>query len=275
MYSEINTLFGTMTGDSSGVYWTDAQRLAWANAAVKEAAQRTRCVEKRETILSVADTQEYSLPSDCAYVTRVAYDGERLSPIMQSHLRIEDEAWMDKSGTPFKYYLDELNGRFGLYYKPSSSTTYTVFTGEYGILLEPDSGTPESEYGVYVDPLDATDEYSSEYGDIARGISGDDIEVFYFADPADMAAGDDIPEIPQWAHTIVLFYMLARAYEADTQLQDFDKAALWQGLCDRQMYRLAVRSKGKSKKLYQMQAYSALPYEQSVKDRFEEYASET
>jgi len=273
-YSDLDSAFKQITGDTNAAFWTETMKLAWANEAIAAAARRTEAIEKRVTLLSVASQGEYTLPDDVVFVQRVAYDGEALEPTSQANLSRADRNWTDDEGTPFQFYLDMLNKKVGLYYVPSVATTLTTFLGEYGTLLEPETVTPLSEYGVIIDPLDATDEYSSEYGDVASGVGGNDIEVFYVGS-ATAIASSGTPDLPPWSHGLILFWMLARAYEAETQLQNVGASQLFMHLAEKIIGRLGVRSKGRLPKVWQRQDGFRIDYDDpDVEDRFQ-YASET
>ncbi|MFA7209677.1 MAG: hypothetical protein WC120_05385 [Parcubacteria group bacterium] len=273
-FMDLSNAFKQITGDTNEVFWTAAMKLAWANEAIGAAARLTEAIEKRATIISVADQGEYTLPSDVQFVQRVAFDGEALEFTNKSNLSRSDRNWTDDPGTPFQFYLDMMNGKVGLYYVPQVATTLSTFIGEYGVLLEPETGSALGEYGSIVDPLDATDFYSSEYGDVASGVSGNDIEVFYVSSATAIAAAET-PDLPPWSHGLILFWMLARAYEAETQLQNVGASQLFMHLAEKIIGRLAVRSKGKLPKVWQMQAgYSRRDDDPDVDDRFQ-YASET
>lgn len=270
IYSTIETLFGQMTGDTLRIVFTEAQRLAWAQDAVREACRRSGAVEIRAVIQSVADQQEYDLPSDCDCALRVTYDGKVMAPTLQSLLRSSNPSWQNYSGTPSMYYVDELNGKFGLYFKPAISSAIDPYEGEYGMPLYDANGDPVTggEFGMIVDPSDASD-ITSEFGvgTIVGAVSDTYIEVFYQANAPEWGAAD-VPPIPQWSHGLILFWMLSKAYESEGPMQDLARSALWSMLAERQINRLAVRSKARLQKTFQRNHDGSLAYEPSVTDRF-------
>lgn len=273
-YTELDSAFKQITGDANATFFTAAMKLAWANEAIAEAARRSGCIEKRQTIISVASQAEYTLPADVATVLRVAYDGVALQHTTQTNLSRESKEWTTLLGTPFQFYMDMVNGKIGLYYKPALATTLSTFLGEYGALLEPETDTPLGEYGTIIDPLDATDIYSGEYGDVVSGVDGNDIEVFYTADATAITAADT-PDLPPWSHGLILFWMLARAYEAETMLQNVGASQLYMHLAEKIIGRLATRSRGKLRKTWQRQATAFIETDLAIEDRFSQYATET
>lgn len=69
----------------------------------------------------------------------------------------------------------------------------------------------------------------------------------YPAAPSDASPSTEI-DVPDWAVSAVLFYMLVRAYEADTKIQSFDVAGLYQMMYEDIKERLVIRSKGRDQK---------------------------
>lgn len=246
MYSDLQTRFYEILGDSSTApaYITTATAMAFANMAVRKAANVAEHLEKRGYILCAANTAEYDLAADCKKVFRVTYDDDVILPVMQIDLRLEDESWDQHAGTPRNYYLDELNRKIGLHWKPSVATTYDAFSGEYGVIVDTDDSddTFTQEVGIVVDVSDASSTFSQEDGEIVQAVSAYALDVFYVAEPGEITAGDDYPNVPEWAAPFVLFYMLGKALSADTEIRDLDSSRFYFGLADMVLARMRLRS---------------------------------
>jgi hypothetical protein len=253
-YSGIKSLFYGLIGDSadSPVWITNAMAMQYANAAIQMAAAAARHLEGRGVILLVASTQEYSLPDAADTIFRVCYDGEAILPITQSQLRVYDEEWVAKTGTPRFYYLDEMSRKIGLYEAPSSATTYSTFSGEYGVVVATDDtdDTFSQEYGIIVDASDASAAFNQEQGVLVSAVSADELEVFYKAAPAVINDDDDDPDVPQWCWPYVLFSMLGKAYASDTDMQNWALSDYWEGAASNLLARLRGRSFAKLNKTW-------------------------
>jgi hypothetical protein len=272
-FTDLNNAFKQITGDVNEVFWTVAMKLAWANEAVAAAASKTGSIEKRATILVTAGLGEYALPDDVAFVQRVAYDGEALEPTNQMNLSRNDREWTALLGTPFQFYLDRMNGKVGLYYVPGESTAVSVYSVDFGVWVPTDSTT---EFGVFVDLSDATN-LPPDFGAFVETVgttSGKDVEILYTSSATPITAGGT-PDLPLWSHGLILFWMLARAYEAETQLQNVGASQLFMHLSEKIIGRLGVRSRGKLPKVWQRHSYYQTDRDYpDVSDRFQ-YASET
>ena len=73
----------------------------------------------------------------------------------------------------------------------------------------------------------------------------------YPTDVSDSSPSSEI-DVPDWAVSAVLFYMLVKAYESDTKLQNFDTAAVYRMMYEDIKERLVVRSKGRQPKSWIM-----------------------
>lgn len=82
----------------------------------------------------------------------------------------------------------------------------------------------------------------------------DALRVWVHAYPTDVSDASPSAEIsvPDWAVSAVLFYMLVKAYESDTKLQNFDTAAVYRMMYEDIKERLVVRSKGRNPKSWIM-----------------------
>lgn len=253
-YADIQTLFYGLIGDSesSPVWITTDMAKQYANAALQMASATARHLEARSVVLLTAGTQEYAIPDAADSIFRAAYDGQAILPITQSQLRIHDEEWYGKTGTPRFYYLDEINRKIGLYEAPTSDTVYSTFTGEFGVVVDTDDPTDtfSQEFGIIVDASDASVAFSQEAGEIVSVVSSDELEVFYKAAPVLIVDGSSVPDVPAWCAPYILFAMLAKAYAADTDLQDGSLSEFWQNLGLMILMRLRGRASAKINKTW-------------------------
>lgn len=254
IYGDIRTLFYQIIGDSESdpVWISTAMAQQYANAAIQMAAATSRHLEGHAVILLTASQQEYSLPDSCDSVFRATYDGRAILPITQAQLRVNDDEWYGKTGTPRFYYLDEINRKIGLYEAPSSGTTYSSFSGEFGVVVATDDATDtfSQEFGIIVDASDATSSFNQEEGELVSAVESGDLEIFYKSSPAVISDGASEIDIPTWCAPYVLFAMLAKAYAADTDLIDDALADYWSGLAAMMLIRLRGRSFSKLNKTW-------------------------
>lgn len=110
-------------------FWTDSEIYQYMWEAECEVAGIVGCSEGTDTsTTTVADTQEYSLPSDCLYVLRAIWDQVKLKRI-----DLKDQDYLDgtlyggtlTTGDPEHYY--EFGNKLGLYPVPSSAKTLKLW----------------------------------------------------------------------------------------------------------------------------------------------------
>jgi len=238
----LKTLFYDMVADDEGspAYWTGDMVLQYAQHAVRELVEDTNCLEKREAMEVTASQHEYDYPSDAMQLWRVTFDRGRLRPITKQRLRMNDEEWEGRTGTPKFYYLDEDTRKIGLYEAPAEdSTAEEGGGGGYGVIV----GYDDSGEGVIVDITDATP--IGDAGVVVGVLSDNFLEVFYWAEPPDLDDLEDVP-VPQWAASGILYGMLADAMAADTMQGPKPKeAAFWRMMFDYVKQRLQIRSNDK------------------------------
>jgi hypothetical protein len=251
-WPELKSMFYSIVGDSesSPTWFPAASILEWANWAVRDLCDVSNCLEKRTQIVVTAGTAVYDLPDDVHEVRRVAFDGEKLWPVSQVQLYMTDPRWRQISNTnkPCMYYLDSLNQQIALYPTPSVSTTEAAFEysgSRYGVVVDGDTAGREGGYGVVVDISDASPLGDSRYGGIVDVLGENGLEIIYRARPNDITATGDI-QIPAWSKHAILWAMLSKAYEAETQLQDVARSKRYRSLYSYWKNRLLIRSKGKS-----------------------------
>lgn len=257
-WTRIKDIAYTLVGDTeaAGAYFPLASMREWANQAVRDMAQRSGCLQWRQPIVVTAGTAEYALPADCAQVFRVTYDGEVIWPVSQRRLRAYDARWRERTGTPYLYYLDELNAKIGLYPNPSTGTTYESVSGPTaGMIVDTGAGTTVEgpSVGVILDIADGSP-IEPLVGAIYDVISGNSLEVFYYARPA--AVNDGAIQIPGWAHPGIVYGMVSRAFAADTPRRNLGAAAIYRNLYEDVVRRLTARSNGKLHKVWHMEGYA-------------------
>jgi len=240
-----------MIGDDSSDarYITNDMALSFANQAIRAAVDESKCLDRRQVILCVEDQGEYDLPSDTDALFRATYNDEKLGPVRQALLDIDDGRWRQYSGWPSRYYLDRMNNQIGLYEKPSADTTVAAYSQEYGIVIDDDDTTFTSEFGLIIDSTEAgiaDQEFGVETGEI----TGRALEVFFWARPDAITDDDDSIPLPTWSAYYVLWMMLSDAYMADTVIQDVEASQAFKLMAEQIMPRLRGRSFTKTNKTY-------------------------
>jgi len=101
------------------------------NQVMKEVSYETKCLDKLHEDDSVADQDEYDLPSDFLDVKRAVLNGQELQIKTKKELDLMfNEDWTDlESGEPLYAYLDltPTNLKIGLVPAPSSSWAGTDY----------------------------------------------------------------------------------------------------------------------------------------------------
>lgn len=127
--SEIETAARRMLNASGSNFWSSDEIIGdYLYMAALEMANETFCIENRYTTTSVADQQEYAVPSRMLAVKRVEFDSEKLRPISFQELdSIDLNTNTTVTGTPqYYYHFDE---SFGLFPTPSASgTTIKIYS---------------------------------------------------------------------------------------------------------------------------------------------------
>ena len=70
----------------TGTFFSDAQKLRFANRALIEIGEYCEYVEEYEDINTVAGTAQYEVTADAYRVKRVEYDGKVITPILTEDL---------------------------------------------------------------------------------------------------------------------------------------------------------------------------------------------
>ena len=241
-YSTIKENFWNLIGfasDAHGGYISSENLLKWCNMGLIDLVAKSRCLETYDTILVTAGVQEYDLPDNCERIERVSFNWETITPTMQLALQQEEVYWDTRRGTPQWYYVDMLNDQIGLFYIPGTSTTYTGLSvpfQPYGRLIA------ETGFGMVIDTDDGMALPETMFGGALYEITANGLKVYYNARPPAIEEDDDVPELPQWAHPLLVYYMLWKACSAMTPLRDLDKAEIWQSLYVSGLGRLMSRT---------------------------------
>ena len=127
-YNDLLSQFNDITRDSQRHIFTAAQVDRFARRGLERLCAAAKYKLTGETINIVSGTGEYAATSEGHDVVRVEYDGEALRPIRRDDLRAKDSDWVNRTGYPRYYYLDEIYGSqrypsVGLFEIPSTSLT--------------------------------------------------------------------------------------------------------------------------------------------------------
>jgi hypothetical protein len=231
-------LCGTDAADCPWPEYPTTSISAWCDEAVRDLVAKGKILDKRNVIVAVASTGTYDLPDDCMTVWRASFDGDKLFPTSVSGIRNTNRWWTQYTGTPRFYYLDELNRQIGLYEIPATGTTAEASSGNpYGFVIG-DGG------GFLVDIEDATPIGPTDDGFLADVISGNDLQVFYYAYPPSLNILD-APSVPSWAQPLIVYYALKQAFSAYGPLQDHARAGFYGALYAWGRGRLCAKSNGR------------------------------
>ena len=131
-YADIKDAFFQATGDSEGTnaFFSNAYVERLANTALRKIARAANYYDAIDTGTTSAGTATISATSSYQ-VWRVEVDDEALYPITKKELRQRDRRWLDQSGRPRYYYLDEsLAGEtptVGMFPNPGAAYSYKIF----------------------------------------------------------------------------------------------------------------------------------------------------
>lgn len=97
--------------ESTARFWTDADLNEWINEGAREVARRAETLQATTNISSVADTQQYSLPSNVFRVHRVEFtrDPSRSTALEYRDFNTMDSIWWGSHymspGDPYWYTM--------------------------------------------------------------------------------------------------------------------------------------------------------------------------
>jgi len=216
-WGELVDAFESYVGNS---YFTESSIKIFMQKALRRINANSKVIKKRQAVNLTAGQRLYDLPSDCHEVYRVTYDGHMIEPYTQARLDAESRTWRNASGEPYLYYVDRLNNQIGLYRTPDVSTTVAGASQEDGVAVLMGA----SEDGLIID-ISTDDGFPmAEDGIPVLEMTGNHLEVFYWAEPADYHPGSE-PDLPQWAQHVLVWSALAEAYRAGLPDVDEERAA--------------------------------------------------
>lgn len=162
--------------ESTAVFWSDEELMAWINEAAKDIARRTEALRTTDTIaVTIPATVYYNLPADVVRVHRVEFTMDdstqiyRLQPINVPNA--DSIGWMNQDATGIPEYF---------------------FTWGFSGTL----GTPQ----LYVYP---------------KPSMAGELKVWYYRLPVAADTGDDLIEIPEGWDDVALEYAEYRALLKD------------------------------------------------------------
>ena len=217
-YQDIYDSFNDLVGNSGNLFFSDATIDRFAGRALDESCERIRWIDHYDLIDSEIGVSEYAGAYEGYGLYRVEYDNLIMFPITRDQLRQQDRDWEYRQGLPKYYYTDEL---------------YVA------------SGTEKPYFGLWERP----------------SVDGsENIRVWYWRRPFSPSSSykSNVVEIPSWASSLVLYYMLYLAYTADTKVQDEGAAAIYYALYEDVFDRLDMRSKDRQPKKW-VSGDSSLP----------------
>jgi hypothetical protein len=127
--SEIETAARRMLNAAGDKLWSSAEIIEnYLYFAAMEMASETFCIQNRYSTTTVADQQEYAVPTRMLAIKRLTYDSQKLKPISLQKLdSIDLNTNTTVTGEPQYYY--HFDDAFGLYPAPSTAgKTIKVFS---------------------------------------------------------------------------------------------------------------------------------------------------
>jgi len=109
-WTNILAAFNDIVRDRSDRFFSAAQKLRFANRALREICEHCEYTEEYEDINTVAGTATYEVTADAYRVLRVEYDGQAITPILTDDLMALDAKYATRTGTPKFYYLGGMTG---------------------------------------------------------------------------------------------------------------------------------------------------------------------
>jgi len=260
-YAEyIRPMFYEIIGENEDApfYITNLMALTWAQKALRDLVQASKCLDSRHVMSVVAGTSVYDLPDNCGQIWRVTFDEERIEAITQDKLRAHNHKWPERSGDPRFYYVGELNDQIGLYENPSTGSTYAqgAAPARGGIVDMSADPNVTPRRGFVVDRADASAPGPVPRGAIVDILTANGLEIFFKAHPTELGDHTDI-DLPGWAKYGVLWGMLRDCYEAETELRNFGTALFYKFLYDDIKSRLKMRAADRLNREWQVQSFYA------------------
>ena len=127
LVSEGTELVYMLVGDSPAApaYVPLATIEAYMHEAVALAARRAFLCTMEVELELLPGTAEALLPEGFMQLEAAEYDGVHLEPSTKFELQRIDEEWATRIGSPSIYYLDEIQGKIGIWRRPESQGAVT------------------------------------------------------------------------------------------------------------------------------------------------------
>ncbi len=258
-----------MLAEVTAAYWTDLEIYSYLNRAQQDIAVKSRCLQKKVTVTTVASQQEYDLKDNSfADIIDVAEDGvyfytngSAYTPLKRKHKWQLDKEFFGWQGVaasiPQYYYYDKPSQTMGLFPKPNASNAgaYLNINGYYkpkvlhagtaaagaATTLTLAAGSSTAPYGSAVN-----DYYNGIWMEIYSGTGvGEKAEITdyvastklctvnFTTTPSTDSIYGMIPEINSEAHKLMILYALGNAWTKGgirTQLGNNFMQQYYQGL---------------------------------------------
>lgn len=270
-WADLKTMFYEITGDSEAhpFWFTDDMLRGFANQALRDLVRGSQCLDWRQVIAIQSGTAIYDLPDNCDQIWRVTFDNERIGATSQDYLYQVYERWQERSGLPALYATDELENQLILFPNPDVSSTTESSPSGNGLIV--DTSAMTGGVGLIVDARDGGP-LPGVAGLIVDILTGNGLEIFYYARPGDITA--DHINLPAWARYGILWFALAKAYAANTQIKDKNRTAFYSALYEHIKQRLRIRSAGRLNREWAMRGF-AQPEVSSVLPRIPQHITES
>lgn len=130
--------------------YSDTFITSLVNEGQRDVINNTWSISKSTTIVTVAGTQEYTLPTDSIEVWRVAYAGRILPELSITQLDADNPLnWQTSTGTVTAWYRNRANSsQFGLYPYPNQASEVVTVTAYYFALATDLSATTDVPFNA-------------------------------------------------------------------------------------------------------------------------------
>lgn len=141
---QVRTNLRSKLDETSARFWSDADLTQFINEGARDIVRRSETLQASTSINAVANTQEYTLPSDVIRIYRVEYsqDGNIFYPLEYHDFANMDSIWWSQQKTSkgiptwFTMWGFPPTLKLVLYPTPSSSTTNAIGVRYYRLPLE-------------------------------------------------------------------------------------------------------------------------------------------
>lgn len=128
--SELRTLVRNLLAESATGFYTDAKLNECLYESLIEAAKYTDYVRFVSTYTTTVGTAEYPLPAYFVFAKQVTWGAneDELDYVTQEELSQSLSSWRNSgNGIPAYWYLGDNTGTFGVYPKPATADTITLY----------------------------------------------------------------------------------------------------------------------------------------------------